>query len=131
MTHNSDTHAKKNALEWTVFSLSLLLVIGIITSLIWQALSTGDQPARLIVTMGKPLISREQVRIPLKVANLGDEAANTVDVEVSGELDSEKITSSLSLEYVPHRAERNGWVSFPGNHLPSGLSARVVGYEQP
>jgi len=131
MTQNSDTPAKKNALEWTVFSLSLLLVLGVITSLIWQALSTGDQPARLIVTMGKPLVTREQVRIPLKVANLGDEAANTVEVEVSGELDGKEITSSLGLEYVPHRAERSGWVSFPGNQLPSGLSARVVGYEQP
>lgn len=122
---------QKNALEWTVFGFSLALLAGVIATLIHQALTVGDEPARLSVQMGEPLLSHGHVRLPLTVTNEGDLPAISVEIEVTGIIKGEEETSTVTFDYVPHSARRHGWVIFPGEVTPSGLSARVLGYTDP
>ena len=122
---------QKNALEWTVFGLSLALLAGVIGTLIHQAFTVGDEPARLTLQMGEPLLSHGNVRLPVSVTNEGDLPAISVEIEVTGIVKDEEETSTVSFDYVPHRARRHGWVIFPGEVTPSGLSARVLGYTDP
>ena len=122
---------KKNLLEWIVFGLSLAILIGVIGMLIYQALDVGDDPPLLSVTMEDPVRGHGQLRIPLLLSNKGDRPAIEVQIEVSGTIDGEKITSSVHFDYVPRHAKRAGWVTFPGEVLPTDVSARVLGYADP
>jgi len=127
----SDSPKKKNPLEWAVFGLSLVILCGVIGALIHEALTLGDDPALLSVEMGNPLVSHGQVRLPLHLGNAGDLPAIAVEVEVTGNVEGEEFTSSAQFDYIPHRATRTGWVSFPGETIPADLSARVLGYADP
>lgn len=126
-----NTTKKKNFLEWSVFGLSLLIVLFVIGTLVHQALTVGDEPARLSVTPGDPLVGHGQIRLPLRLENHGDLPAIAVQVEVTGTLAGKELTSSAHFDYIPHRATRAGWVSFPGDRIPADLSARVLGYAEP
>jgi uncharacterized protein (TIGR02588 family) len=72
-----------------------------------------------------------QIRLPLRLENHGDLPAIAVQVEVTGTLAGEELTSSAQFDYIPHRETRAGWVSFPGDRIPADLSARVLGYAEP
>jgi len=119
---------RKNALEWSVFGLSLAIVAGVIGMLIYQALTVGEEPARLTVEMGEPLASHRQIRLPLRVINEGDLPAIRVEVEVTGMLEGKETASTVTFDYIAHRTQREGWVSFPGEVVPAALEARVLGY---
>lgn len=122
---------KKNRLEWTVFGLSAVLLIGVIGVLVHQAVTVGEEPAHLHVRLGDPITSSDQVRVPVTVVNTGDEPALSVKVEIGGTLAGVTQSTSLNIDHVPHRSEANGWVSFPGSVIPGNLSARVIGYMDP
>lgn len=122
---------KKNILEWIVFGLSLAILIGVIGVLVYQAVHVRDDPPLLSVTMEDPVRGHGQVRIPLLLFNKGDRPAIEVQVEVSGTIDGEKITSSVHFDYIPRHAKRAGWVTFPGELVPPDVSARVPGYADP
>lgn len=121
----------KNRLEWTVFCLSATLLVGVIGVLVHQAVTVGEEPAHLVVQMGDPLTSIDQVRVPVTVINTGDVPALSVRVEIGGTLAGVACSSSLTIDHVPHRSEAKGWVSFPGSVIPGNLSARVLGYMDP
>lgn len=122
---------KKNLLEWSIFGLSLAILTGVIGTLVHQALTLSDEPARLALELGVPLVSHGQTRIPIRITNEGDLPAIEVQIEVKGTLAGEALTSSVQFDYVPHRATRSGWVSFPGEVIPSDLHPRVQGYADP
>jgi len=119
----------KNGLEWAVFGLSSLLVAGVLATLIHAALTVGSDPARLEITLGEPLVSAEQIRVPVKVFNHGDVAASSIEIEVTGEIASGPQISGVTVNFIPKRASRSAWVSFSGGEIPRGLSARILGYE--
>lgn len=127
-TTPSPKSKKKNRFEWTVFGLSAALLVGVFSVLIHQSLAVGDEPAYLLVRLGAPLVSSDQVRVPVSIINVGDNPATAVVVEISGTLAGIAQSSSMEIDYVPHRSRRKGWVSFPGEAVPADLSARILGY---
>lgn len=129
--HASASSHKKNVLEWSIFGLSLVLLAAVLAALAHQALTIGEEPARLSITLGTPVVGHGQVRIPLKVSNDGDSPAVAVAIEVTGMLDGAREASPLTFDYIPRHAHRAGWVSFPNEVIPSALSARVLGYADP
>ncbi len=125
------TSKNKNWLEWTVFVLGAACLTGVIAVLVHQSVTTGEEPARLLVRMGTPLVGSDQVRIPVWVVNEGDEPAVAVVIEIDGTSAGSVQSSSLHFDYVPHRSHREGWISFPGEEVPANLSARVLSYTGP
>lgn len=130
-TNDPASTPEKNLLEWSVFGLSLAIVAGVIGTLVYQGLTVGDEPARIVCELGTPLVSHDQVRIPIRVKNHGDLPAIKVQVEVEGTFGDETLTSSVGFDYVPMRTTRSGWVSFPGELMPSDLRPRILGYTDP
>lgn len=99
--------------------------------LVHQSVTVGEEPAHLIIELGTPLVSTDQVRIPVSIINQGDKPAIAVVVEIHGTYGGNAQSSSLEVDHVPHRSRREGWVSFPGKSVPADLSARVLGYLDP
>ena len=121
---------EKNALEWTVFAGSVLLLVALVV-----ALASAGGPARppeLRVTLGDPERSIAGFRVPVTVENEGDETAALVDVEVrleGGGADVER--AELTFDFVPMRSRREGWATFARDPRCCRVVARVTGFQRP
>jgi uncharacterized protein (TIGR02588 family) len=124
---------QKNGLEWSVFALGLVLVLGTLGYLTWSALTQSDQPAQLEVRLGEPQQRRKQFVVPVSVANHGDQTAEGVLIEVTLENKGEEVESAeFEVAFVPRHSQREGEVLFKKNPQTAGnLTARVLGYETP
>jgi uncharacterized protein (TIGR02588 family) len=123
---------KKNALEWTVFAASLV-VIGVTLALLLTG-GTGprDAPADLRATTGAPVRSSNGFAVPVTIANEGPSTAEEAHVEValtSGGKELEK--AELTIAFVPRGSQREGWVVFHTDPRCCTVSARVVSFEKP
>lgn len=130
-TRNTDL--QKNSLEWSVFALSLMLVIGTLGYLVWAALNQSDEPAQLAVRLGEPQQRRNQFVVPVTVSNGGDRTAEGVAIEVVLEDNGNEVeTSEFEVAFVPRHSVREGEVVFKQDPRRNGkLTGRVLGYETP
>jgi uncharacterized protein (TIGR02588 family) len=119
--------AGKNPLEWTVFGISLLLVLAVMGVLAMEALRWQNTPARLKVELGAPKQLSGEWCVPMKVTNEGEGLASNVEIEVSA--GEEK--AGLTMDFVPRGTVREGKVCFPEGIDPATLKGRVLGYEEP
>jgi len=121
---------KKNALEWTVFGVSVVLITTVLGVLVHEQVTTGDRPAALAIALGEPVASTEGYAVPIEVRNDGDRTAEDVHVEVtlSG---SPLEVSDITVPYVPYRSHRRAWVQFTRDPAGARLTARVLGYREP
>lgn len=132
MNSNEDRETKKkNALEWTVFGGSLVILLGVVTILIHQAVTLGNDPALLVVQTGTPLSNLEQTRVPVNVSNEGDLPAISAEIEVRCKMAGEEQVSSIQFDFISSHSRRDGWVSFTGAGNLTELKTRVIGYVDP
>lgn len=127
---------EKNALEWTVFAISTLLVVGIIGYLLWMSFRLEPEVEGLRVTVGEPTPQPESdppsFAVPVTVTNPGDRPVTEVEVEVTLERPGgEPEQANLTLPLIPIRSSRAGVVFFTGDPSGASLLGRVVGYLQP
>ena len=119
--------AGKNPLEWSVFGVSLLLVLAVTGVLGMEALRWQGTPARLKVELGQAERRGGEWCVPVKVSNEGEGLASNVEIEVSA--GDEK--AGLTLDFVPRGTVREGKVCFPEEVDPGAMKGRVLGYEEP
>ncbi len=118
---------KKNALEWAVFGVSLVLLIGLIAYIVRDAVADQGDPAQISVELGQPAAEGQRFRVPIQVTNAGDEAAEQVGIEVM--LGDE--TSQLTIDLLPSHSQEHGNVFFSNDPRSGELRHRVVGYLAP
>ncbi|MBW3636319.1 MAG: hypothetical protein KY445_07625 [Armatimonadetes bacterium] len=128
-TTKNQEQGGKNALEWTVFALSLILIIGVLGFLGFEAISGAPTPPRLEVSLGEPLKVGKQMLVPVGVENRGATTAQGVEIEVSRR--GRDQTATFSLPHVPRGGQRQGWVVFEAPLQKSELESRVLGYQEP
>ena len=123
---------EKNWLEWSVFTVSLLLVVTVVAYLAYDAISTNDAPPDLAVQLGTPEQHSGYFAVPITVTNAGDLTAEGVVVEVVVERGDEEEQAQLEIAYVPRQSQREGWVTFEQDpQTADRMTARAIGYEQP
>ncbi len=126
------SRVEKNRLEWTVFALGLVLVLGTVGALVWDALQGEDSPPDLSVTLGRPERRGESWAVPVTVHNRGGETAEGARVVVTLELPGgEKEEAEYDVAFVPRGSQREGWVHFLHPPGTGRLTGRVSGYEKP
>lgn len=124
---------RKNGLEWTVFTLSLLLVLAILGYLGYQVYTQKEETPDIIADTRHDPSDHNPYRYHVTVHNRGGQTAETVVIEVTvkkGGQDVEK--AELELPFVPKESKREGWVNFtedPG--LSDTLEAHVLSYKKP
>lgn len=124
---------QKNWLEWTVFATALFCVTGTVGYLIYAVRNENIGPPQLQVEVGDTIRQGKMYAIPIEVTNLGSQAAESADVEVSLlKSDSVVERSSFEIQYVPGGSSRQGWVVFHADpSTVDQIMARPVGYEVP
>lgn len=121
----------KNALEWTVFGISLILVVGTLGWLVVAALQTDAGPARLQIHTGPPETADGRVTIPVTVKNDGGQVAESVEVRVTLGTGPARQEATFTIDYIPRDATRQGAVSFQATDEPATPESIVVGYSTP
>ncbi|HYG65823.1 MAG TPA: hypothetical protein VEL74_24800 [Thermoanaerobaculia bacterium] len=123
---------RKNWLEWTVFAVGLVAVLGTFGYLAYEALAGEVSPPRVIVELGRPTPDGSRWTVPVRVRNDGGETAEEVQVEVSLESPGhEPETAKLEVAFVPRKSQREGWVTFSRDPAAGRLTGRAIGYEKP
>lgn len=130
-TANSSNHHGKNALEWAVFGLSTLLVLGAIGFLIYSAVAGDDRPADLRVSIKKVSTRSGTTVAEVDLRNEGLRTAAEVTVEVTARYGDEEKISTVLIDFVPKGGSREGILIFPGTQAPDQLTPRILGYVEP
>ena len=127
----NDTKHAKNALEWTVFAASCVLVLATLGILIMDAASTGQSPAKINVEPGQPYQADGRLWIPVAISNSGGQAAAAIEVEASRPSQIGEAPAAISIDYLPRGATRKGQVSFPETKADVPVEFRVSSFQEP
>lgn len=123
---------EKNAVEWAVFGLSLLLVLAAGAMLAYDAATQAGSPPALSVRTGAPAARGASLQIGVLVENAGGAAAEDVLVEVTvRQAGGVEERAELSVPLLPRHAVREGVVSVPRAGAVESVEGRVVSYGLP
>ncbi|HEV7239473.1 MAG TPA: hypothetical protein VGQ36_09550 [Thermoanaerobaculia bacterium] len=123
---------QKNWLEWSVFAISLCIVLASLGYLGISAMREKNTPPDLRIFAGAPSESAGVHRVPLLIRNAGDSTAASVRIEVLLRRGDEVVESAeLDLPFVPRKSEREGWVTFRQDPRCCSVVTRAVSYESP
>ncbi len=132
--HKNDGHHPKNALEWSVFGISLLLIAGLLAYLTYQAIHAEATVSPDIRVEHQRDPSRYNPnRYQVTIYNHGTETAETVQVEFALLRDGQELeTADLEIPFLPKASKREGWVNFKTDPAAAdSVVARVVSYKRP
>jgi uncharacterized protein (TIGR02588 family) len=117
--------------EWIVAILGLVLIVGSIAYMVYQAVGDSSPP-NIVVHVGlvKPIHNGYLVQI--RAINQGGSTA--AGLMIKGELkDGNKAieTSETTIDYVPPQSEGEGGLFFKENPRNYKLEVRAEGYQEP
>ena len=124
---------EKNLLEWMVFAVSLLIVVGILGYLVYQVAVHEEGSPDLAITYVHDPSPHAPHRYFLRIRNDGQETAEEVQVEMVLEQGGEELeTAALTLPYLPKQSAREGWLVFSKDPAEADtVYARVISYKKP
>jgi uncharacterized protein (TIGR02588 family) len=125
-------NVRKNALEWTVFAVSAVLIVAVVASLVLEAARSHDTPPLLRIQTGSPTEAAGAWRVPVEVTNEGDTTAEGARIEVTLESGGETVErAELTIAFIPRKSKREGWVTFRRDPRCCQVVATASGYEKP
>ena len=131
---NADDQKSKqtSTLEWIVAAVGLILVIGTIGFMIYEALTSKDAPPKFETSVERIDEINSGYRVIFKTVNEGEKTA--ADVRIEGELKDgtqsvEK--SETTISYAPSKSEVRGGLFFKNNPQQLQMEVRVAGYSEP
>ena len=123
---------EKNWLEWSVFGVGLVLVVGTLGFLFYDGVRARDAEPDVRIRLGTPEQRGGQFVVPVVVTNEGGATAEGVQVEVILEQNGEeRERGEFGVAFLPRRSTREGFVSFRTDPHAAQLKPRVLGYEKP
>jgi uncharacterized protein (TIGR02588 family) len=122
----------KNAVEWSVFVASVVVVAAAVGYLGYTAVREKKTPPDLHITAFDPQATHSGHRVEVEVRNTGDQTAEQVRVEVALHRDEKEIErAELDIVFVPRKSSRRGWVTFRNDPRGCTVTTRAMSYETP
>lgn len=128
---NSPDRNAKNPLEWVVFGLSCLLVLGAVGFLVLTAITRKDGPADLRIAIGEITTRGESTHVQIILTNEGTKTAAAVKVRLTATYGTEERESDVDVDFVPRGGKREAVAVFSGIGRPEQITPKVVGYVEP
>ncbi len=123
---------KPPALEWLIAAAGLILVVGTIGFLIYQAVTDKNTPPDLSVSTDSVVRTENGYLVKFSIYNKGDD--NAADIVVEGKIkqNGEDLeTSSVTIDYAPSNSKREGGLFFTKNPDYFEFEIRALGYKKP
>jgi uncharacterized protein (TIGR02588 family) len=122
----------KNWLEWGVFAVSLVLVLGTLGFLVRDSLAGTGGPPEVVARLGAPTSTAGGYQVPVQVVNRGQGTAEDVTVTVVLEsAGGEREEAQLAIAFLPRGSLRNGFVTFRSDPSQGDLRLGAVAFEVP
>lgn len=124
--------AGKPPLEWAASSLGLLILIGLVAILSWDALQRSSALPVVVIEKGRIMESSHGYTAEYVARNAT--GATAADVQVEGVLgnNGEIVETARSrIDYVPGNSIRRGGLFFTRNPREHELTLRALGYAEP
>jgi len=121
----------KNRLEWTVFGISSLLVLGAVGFLILTAVTRKDGPADLRIAIGEISTRSDSTLVTVIITNEGTKTAAAVKIHLTATYPAEERESDVDVDFVPRGGRREAIAVFSGTERPLKVVPKVVGYVEP
>lgn len=119
-------------LEWIVGAIGLIIVVGLIIFLIYEALTESEQPPTIVVDAVSVDPAGENYLVRFEVNNTGGQTGADVTIEGTLNSNGEVVeTSYVTVLYVPPDSMREGGLYFTHNPDQYELQIRVLGYRIP
>lgn len=120
-------------LEWVMFGVGSVLLLGTLGLLVYEALKFEDEPPHITVDIGSTDARRGTYGVPVTVRNTGGETASSVEIQItaffSGGVQQQ---GHITFDFVPTHSTAKGWVTFERPPSASdSIRARVLGYRLP
>lgn len=131
-SENEQPHAEPPVWEWIIAGIGLILVIGAVGFMLYEAMTEKSEPPNFTVTVDSINPASDGYHVKFRVKNTGDQTA--ADVAIEGELKqgAEIVeTTTVTLTYVPSDSEREAGFVFSKNPHEYELKLRVKSYEKP
>lgn len=125
------TRLDKNVLEWTVFGVSLVLVLATFGYLVRESLTAVDGPPEVVVRLGEPRTGAGGHMVQVTAENRGGETAEDVRIAVRLQAGEDEEEAVLVVPYLPRGARRSGWVTFRADPGAGTLRVAGVAYQVP
>jgi uncharacterized protein (TIGR02588 family) len=119
-------------LEWVSAAIGLVLTLGVIGVIGWEALNADDTPAAIKVESLGATPTGSGYVLQVRVTNTGGSPAAQVAIE--GELTppgGEAETAEATFDYVPDHSTRTGGLFFTADPAVGALKLRAKGYVAP
>lgn len=124
---------QKNALEWTVFAVSLALVLAVAGFLLYDAFGGAPPgPPRLVVRPGEPRPEGDMLTVPVVVENTGEQAAEQVLVVVAvRQAGGGEETAELTFDLIPRHGSAEGQIAVPLSGAVEAVEGHVASFRLP
>lgn len=123
----------KPLLEWGAALVGLILTLGLLGFIGWQAVQAPEQmPPVIAVSAGK--VSQVPGGYVVEVTARNESPRTAAGVQVEGTISQtggKSQSSSISFDYVPGYSERKGGLFFPQDPRRHQLEVRALGYQLP
>ena len=118
--------------EWIVGGIGVLIVVGIVGLLIYDAVSGDKSPPDVKLTVEGIVPQRNGYLVKLGAANQGGEAAARVGLKVELLKQGQIVeTRETQVEYLPGRSARAAGAFFKHDPRIGELRLHACGYEEP
>ncbi len=122
---------EKNWIEWSVFALSAIVILALLSFLFYESATIGNAPPDIHLQVGVPEARTGYFAVPIEAINKGDHTAEGVHIEVVLKGTGEEETGDFEIAFLPRRGSREAWVTFKSDPRSGTLEACVLGYEKP
>lgn len=121
----------KNALEWSVFGVSCLLILLVLAYLVVDALRTRDPDPNLETKITSIEKQPDRTVVELLVTNRGGSTAADLSVQLVADFPSEKKETEIAFDFLPRNGTRRARVEFLSNETARSVTPAIHSYREP
>ncbi|MGI9036029.1 MAG: TIGR02588 family protein [Pyrinomonadaceae bacterium] len=131
-TGENDKEQKTSLLEWIAAGIGLVLVVGAIGFMLYQAIISKSAPPEIKITVISVAAVETGYLVIFEAENTGEETASNVAIKGEIKNGNESVEKSdVTLDYVPSHSKRKGGLYFSKNPQQFNLEIRAAAYAQP
>jgi uncharacterized protein (TIGR02588 family) len=126
----SSRSAKRKLAEWISLGVSVLLILGIATSLLVEALRGGWEyvPAEAVPQLERVVAQNGRYVLPIVVKNDGRHTMRDVRIEIEYEVSGEPHKQDFTIDYLGERSEQTIYIYLDHDPRRLRIEARPVQY---